>query len=255
MSVPKIWLTAIYSISKTVYYPAILLYHKMKQFIIICIAAIKFAHGYAQNEFTMNTNKQTDNLPIIGILIFDGFLTNEAVAPLDVFSKKDSTGKKLFNVVLIAKENRPYTSEDGLRVLPDFDFENCPSLKVLVVPSSMNPDHQVNDRQLVAFVKKISDSTDYTASHCAGAFILGASGVAAGKKMVTYCGGAEALQMNYPSLLVQDDTTTATMRDGRIFSSNGNLVSYISSLELLEELTSIEHRQHVEAELLIHKLK
>ncbi len=53
-------------------------------------------------------------LPTIGILIFDGFLTNEVVAPMDVFTKKDSFGKSLFNVALIAKEDKIYVSQEGL---------------------------------------------------------------------------------------------------------------------------------------------
>jgi len=194
-------------------------------------------------------------LPVIGILIFDGFLTNEVVAPLDVFTKKDSAGASLFNVVLIAKENKIYTSEEGLKVLPDFIIADAPKLNVLAVPSSMNPDEQVKDTALIHFIKLQNQTTDYTASHCAGAFMLGEAGVADGKKIVTYCGGSGALQNNYPKLLVQDDNITKVMQDEKIISSNGNLVSYIASLDLLEKMTSKAHRIHVENELLINKLK
>ncbi len=203
----------------------------------------------------MSNNKHINSLPTIGILIFDGFLCNEVVAPLDTFSRKDSTGKQLFKVVLIGKENRAYESEEGLKVLPDYTFESSPLVNVLVIPGSMNPDDQVNDPQLLSYIKKLNETAEYITSHCSGAFVLGASGIAGGRKVVTYCGGSKALQDNYPNLLVQDDKTTTTVRDGRFFSSNGNLVSYTSCLELLETLTCAEHRQYVESELLINKLK
>jgi transcriptional regulator GlxA family with amidase domain len=194
-------------------------------------------------------------LPTIGILIFDGFLTNEVVAPLDVFSKADQTGNKVFNVLIIAKEQRLYITEEGLHVFPDYTIEETPKLNVLVVPSSMNPAEQVNDTALVTFIRNQNQTTDYTASHCAGAFLLGESGVAKGKQIVTYCGGSESLQKDYPDLLVQDDHTTSVVRDGKIFSSNGNLVSYMASLDLLELMTSTSHREHVAQELLLHRLK
>ena len=200
--------------------------------------------------------KQLDpNLPTIGILIFDGSLTNEVVAPLDIFTKPGSTGAKQFNVILIAKESKPFTSEEGLKVLPDITIDDCPELNVLVIPSSMDPAKQVNDKVLIRFIKTQNETTDYTASHCAGAFMLGESGIANGKKLVTYCGGSEQLQKDYPAVLVQNDQLVSVVQDGKIISSNGNLVSYIASLDLLEKMTSKAHRRHVENELLIRKLK
>lgn len=194
-------------------------------------------------------------LPTIGILIFDGFLTNEVVAPMDVFTKKDLYGKSLFNVALIAKEDKIYMSEEGLQVIPDFTINNTPKLKVLVIPSSNKPDEQTHDKLLINFIKKQYETTDYIASHCAGAFMVGESGVADGKEIVTYCTGSEKLQKEYPALLVMDDMNVSVVTDGKIISSNGNLVSYLASLDLLEKMTGKEHRQAVEKELLIHKLK
>lgn len=194
-------------------------------------------------------------LPTIGILIFDEFLTNEVVAPMDVFTKKDTLDKKLFNVILVAKEERVFLSEEGLQVLPDFTFTDTPTLNVLVVPSSNNPDRQIQDQVLIDFIKKANETTDYIASHCAGAFMLGESGVAENKQIVTYCSGSEKLQQDYPKLLVMDDKIVSVIKDGKIISSNGNLVSYIASLDLLELMTNVAHRKYVEEQLLINKLK
>lgn len=191
----------------------------------------------------------------IGILIFDGFITNEVLAPLDIFSKKNSIGKQYFNVYLIAKENKSYTSDEGLKVLPHFTFASCPLLNVLVIPGSMNPDNQIKDEQIIEFIQKTNNSAEYIMSHCSGAFILGASKIACGKRIVTYCGGGEALQKKHPELHVQDDQNFTTVCDGRFISSNGNLVSYLSSLVLIEILTSVEHRKFVEDQILIKKLQ
>lgn len=193
-------------------------------------------------------------LPTIGILIFEGFLTNEVIAPLDVFTKKSHEGEQLFNVVLLAKESKLYKSEEGLKVQPDFTISQAPKLKVLVVPSSYQTEKQTSDRELVSFIKEQETQVDYMASHCAGAFLLGASGVADDQKIVTYVGGGSALKTEYPKLNVQDDQKLAVVEDGKIISSNGNLVSYVASLDLLEKLTSKEQRKKVEDELLIERL-
>lgn len=195
------------------------------------------------------------NLPTIGIVIFNGVLTNEMTAPLDVFTKSDSSGNKLFNVVLVAETQQVYLTEEGLSIVPDFTFENSPELNVVIVPGSMSPEKQTSDTALVKFIKEKSKKAEYTASHCAGAFLLGEAGVAKNKKIVTYCSGGESLQKKYPSLLVMDDSKNSVVKDGNIISSNGNLVSYIASLDLLELMTSKSQRELVENELLLNKLK
>lgn len=203
------------------------------------------------NDMTKSIKKQ---LPTIGILIFEGFLTNEVVAPMDVFTKKNAQGEQLFNIVLIAKENKLYESEEGLKVLPDFTIEQTPNLDVLVIPSSYHPEKQTKDQVLIDFIQAQNKTTDYIASHCAGAFLLGESGVANNKKIVTYVTGGKSLQKDYPELKVMDDSKVAVMEDGKIFSSNGSLVSYLGSLELLEKLTNTDHRKAVESELLLDRL-
>ncbi|WP_428740459.1 DJ-1/PfpI family protein [Tenacibaculum sp.] len=199
-------------------------------------------------------NQETNQLPKIGILIFEGFIANEVIAPLDVFTKANEHKKPMFNVFLIAETNAPCVSEEGLTVIPNITIEDCPDLDVLVVPSSMNPDKQKQNQTLIDFIQRQDQKTDYIASHCAGAFLLGEAEVAEGKQIVTYCGGSETLQKEYPSLLVQDDQVNSVVSDGKIISSNGNLVSYLASLELLEKMAGTEQRKQVESELLIHKL-
>lgn len=223
--------------------------------IIVSVLLIVTACTKNNSKTTEIMTKTIDpNLPTIGVLIFDGFLSNEVVAPLDVFTKKDSNDKALFNVILIAKEDKIYSSEEGLKVTPDFTIQNTPKLNVLVVPSSMNPEKQTNDTALIDFIRTQNKTTEYTASHCAGAFSLGKAGVADGKKIVTYCEGAGDLQKEFPKLIVQDDKVVKVARDGKIITSNGNLVSYLASLDLLEIMTNSKQRKKVEDEILISKL-
>ncbi len=209
-----------------------------------------------EKEAPKSSQRKTlvSNLPTIGILLFDGFLSTEVVAPLDVFTKKDASGKPLFNVVLIGKRMDPLTSEEGLTVVPDYTLQNAPELEVLIVPSSYHPEIQQKDTALLAFIAGQYETTKYMASHCAGAFLLAKSGVANDKKLVTYVTGGESLQTQFPKVLVQDDALNMVVEDGKIISSNGNLVSYIASLKLLEKMSSASHRNYVEEAIYLDRL-
>lgn len=68
------------------------------------------------------------NLPTIGLLVYDDVLVTEVTAASDVFSKPTEGGKQLFNVITIAEKEDPIVSEEGLKILPDYTFQNCPEL-------------------------------------------------------------------------------------------------------------------------------
>ncbi len=195
------------------------------------------------------------NLPTIGLLMYNGVLQSEVVATSDVFAKPTEEGKRLFNVVTIAQTEKPIITEEGLKIVPDYTFENCPKLEVLFVPSAYDMYAQVHNDKIVEFIKDKNKETKYTVSNCAGAQLIGESGVADGHKIVTWIGGGEQLQKDYPNLKVQDDSLITYVEDGKFSSSNGNLASYISALELLEKMTSPEHRKFVEGYLYLNRLQ
>ncbi len=193
-------------------------------------------------------------LPTIGLLTYDGVLQSEVFATSDVFSKPSEEGVQLFNVVTIAETKSPIVTEEGITVLADYTFEDCPNLDALFVPSAYDMYAQVHNQKIIDFIKRKNKETKYVVSNCAGAQLIGASGIADGHKIVTWIGGGEQLQKDYPNLKVQDDSQVTFVEDGKFSSSNGNLASYISALNLVEKMTSPEHRKFVESYLYLDRL-
>ena len=194
-------------------------------------------------------------LPTIGLLMFNGVLQSEVIATSDVFSKPGVEGNQLFNVVTIAETRDQITSEEGIHFVPDFTFENCPQLTALFVPSAYDMYAQVHNQKIVNFIKEKNRETKYTVSNCAGAQLIGKSGIADGHKIVTWIGGGTQLQKDYPNLKVQNDSLVTYVEDGKFISSNGNLASYISALNLLEKMSGPEQRKFVEGYLYLDRLQ
>ncbi len=195
------------------------------------------------------------DLPTIGLLIYDGVLITEVTATADVFSKPTKDKEQLFNVITVAQHKNQIVAEEGLTLVADYTFDKCPKLEALFIPSAYDMYSQVRDKDLIKFIQEKNKETKYIVSNCAGAKLVGASGIAKGKKIVTYIGGGEQLQKDYPDLLVQDDAQTTFVEDGKFSSSNGNLASYISALSLVEKMTSKEHRKFVESYLYLDRLQ
>ncbi|RKQ50292.1 DJ-1/PfpI family protein [Roseivirga pacifica] len=209
----------------------------------------------ASDTLTKHLKPFDPNLPTIGLLMYNGVLQSEVVATSDVFAKPTEAGKQIFNVITIAETKNPITTEEGLHLVPDYTFDNCPKLEALFVPSAYDMYAQVHNDKIVSFIKAKNSETSYTVSNCAGAQLIGKSGIADGHKIVTWIGGGEQLQKDYPNLKVQDDSQVTYVKDGKFLSSNGNLASYISALELLEILTNEEHRKFVESYLYLDRLQ
>jgi len=218
------------------------------------------------NSMSINAINNTDtlskhikpfnaSLPTIGLLMYNGVLESEVIATSDVFAKPTEDGKQLFNVVTIAESESPITTEEGMHFLPDYTFNNCPKLTALFVPSAYDMYTQVHNQKIIAFIRDKNKETHYTVSNCAGAQLIGESGIANGHKIVTWIGGGTQLQKDYPNLKVQNDILVTFIKDGKFLSSNGNLASYISALELLEIMTSPKHRKFVESYLYLDRLQ
>lgn len=207
------------------------------------------------DTLTKHLKPYNPELPTIGLLIFNGVLQGEVIATSDVFGKPNHKLEQLFNVITIAETEKPITTEEGMHFVPDYTFDNCPTLTALFVPSGYDMYAQVHNKKMVEFIQKKNEETKYVVSNCGGAQLIGASGIADGHKIVTYIGGGEELQKQYPNLKVQNDSLVTFVEDGKFSSSNGNLTSYISALKLVEKMTSPEHRAFIEKYLYLDRLQ
>jgi transcriptional regulator GlxA family with amidase domain len=187
--------------------------------------------------------------------MYNGVLQSEVIATSDVFAKPTEDGQRLFNVITIAENENFITTEEGIKIIPDFTFDNCPKLDALFVPSAYDMYAQVHNDKIADFIRRKDIEPKYIVSNCAGAQLIGASGIADGKQIVTWIGGGKQLQEDYPNLKVQNDSLVTYVDDGKYISSNGNLASYISALELVEKMTSPEHRMFVESYLYLDRLQ
>ena len=73
------------------------------------------------------------------------------------------------------------TASGGLKLVPDYTFENAPAPKVIVIPA------QSGDAML-EWIRKSAKTADVVMSVCTGAFILAKTGLLSGKAATTHHG-------------------------------------------------------------------
>jgi len=189
----------------------------------------------------------------VGVVVFEGFLSSEVVAPMEVFTKATSERSLRFEVFTVGASVKPVRSHEGLLIQPRVSFASCPPLDILVVPSTLDMDSALADQALVAFIKERGARARYVASHCAGAFLLGKAGLLDGRRATTYIGGAEALRKMFPKARVEGDKQVVL--DGNLVTSIGGAVSYEGSLALLERIAAPQTADRVADEVYYFRWK
>lgn len=174
----------------------------------------------------------------IGILVFDGVLTSDITAPLEVFgvASRKSWFTDYTPIVIAVEKTDTITTEEGLSIAVDSWIGEHPKVDVLIVPSSYSMEPLINNSSLISFIQQTGKDAEWMASNCSGAFLLGEAGLLNGLKATTWAGGEARLKKAYPKIDVQFDSNVVI--DNNVITSNGSLVSYQAALALLAKMTS-----------------
>lgn len=170
-------------------------------------------------------------------LIVDGVYNSELVAPMDVLHHTifhDEHGIKVFTV---STSTAPITSFEGLKIIPDFSFENdsLPAIDILIVPSAQHSmDSDLENEKLIEFVKKSGKQASYVMSLCDGAFVLARAGLLDMHQCTTFPGDVEKFKATFPQLTVHEGISF--VHDRNMITSAGGAKSYDPALYLVELL-------------------
>ena len=194
--------------------------------------------GYKLKESCPKRDELNPENYNVAFLILDGTFNTELTAPYDIFHHtKFRKGIKAMNVFTVSNTSVPIKTFEGLRIFPDYNFliHQLPRIDILVVPSAEhNLDSDLEDEELIDFVKRISKDAKYVISHCDGAFVLAKAGVLDNHVSTTFPADIEAMRVMFPNLDIRDETLF--VHDGNVITSSGGAKSFEASLYLCELL-------------------
>lgn len=161
----------------------------------------------------------------VGILIFPDVEVLDFTGPFEVFSvsrlREDRRREESspFEVNVIAERLEPVQASGGLRVMPDSDLANCPSLDVLVVPGGWGTRKEINNQRLIDWIAGRGKEVDTLASVCTGAILLGRAGLLAGLRATTHWRALDWMRESFPGVTVESNLHV--VEDGRVLTSAG----------------------------------
>ncbi len=174
----------------------------------------------------------------VAFLLMDGVYNSELIAPWDIFHHtKFRDSIKQMRVFSIAKTKEQVRTFEDIVLQPDFAYQNGhhPRIDILVVPSAEHHlDTDLEDEEMIEFVKKTAEKADHVLSLCDGAFVLAKAGLLDGKASTTFPGDLDKYEAMFPQLDVRRDKLF--VHDGKYITSAGGAKSFEAALYLSEVL-------------------
>lgn len=175
----------------------------------------------------------------VGILLFDEVEVLDFAGPFEVFSlARDFNQEALFQVHTITENGQMIRARNGLKVLPDYNFSNCPQLDILLVPGGYGAEEiEIYNESLLSWITEEAQQVEILASVCTGALLLAQAGFLKGKKATTHWMDLEKLA-NFPEVDVQKETKY--VEDGKVITSGGISAGIDMSFYLVAKLYGVE---------------
>jgi transcriptional regulator GlxA family with amidase domain len=117
----------------------------------------------------------------LGIVLYKNFELLDVCGPAEMFG---NVGRSL-RVVMVAEEAGPVRSTQGVKLVADYAFRDCPSLDLIMVPGGSGTLNQLHNGALLDWLKERSSRAELVTSVCSGAAILAKAGLLDGKQATT----------------------------------------------------------------------
>jgi putative intracellular protease/amidase len=148
----------------------------------------------------------------IAMPIFDQVTALDAIGPYEVLSRLPGAELKF-----VSFEPGPVRTDNRMLALhADGALEDMPNPDVLVVPGGFGTRALMKDERMLAWVRGVHETTQWTTSVCTGSLVLGAAGLLDGLEATTHWAAMDIL-----ARLGAKPTARRVVEQGKIVTAAG----------------------------------
>lgn len=168
--------------------------------------------GGSRSDVSPLTPPAHGSIPV-AFLISGGAVIIDFCGPWEVFESANVPGRTEdpFRLYTVAKTSAAIHASGGMKIFPDYTFDNAPAPKVIVIPAQNG-----SSPEMLEWIRKCTKATDVTMSVCTGAFVLANTGLLSGKLATTHHGAYKTFAVQFPDV---------HLKRGARFTEDGNLAT------------------------------
>jgi transcriptional regulator GlxA family with amidase domain len=172
------------------------------------------------------------------MVAFEAVQLLDVSGPLQVFTSANETiakagGPPPYMVRVVARQTPSATSSAGVALSTNYLPPLDTAVDTLIIAGGPGVKAAAADGELVAWVQARARGARRTASVCTGAYLLAATGILDGRRVVTHWSFVDDLARSFPALCVEADPIF--VRDGSVWTSAGVTAGIDLALALVEE--------------------
>jgi transcriptional regulator GlxA family with amidase domain len=191
--------------------------------------------GLSLQRFSAGAEIPRDRVLRVGFLVVDGVYNSELMAPYDVFQHTVFHVDPAMEVFTVSQDGEPITTFEGLEIAPHFSFTNAPPIDILVVPSAEHSmDTDLENEELIEWVRKVGGEAYFTLSLCDGAFVLAKADLLDTVVCTTFPTDVDRFVDTFSNLDVRRDVSF--VHDGKSLTSQGGAKSYDIAMYLVDHI-------------------
>ncbi len=180
----------------------------------------------------------------VGIYVYNEVEVLDFAGPFEVFStasrvkeRLDPNRPVLFNVFTVGVNSAPILARGGLQVTPKHTIANHPEIDLLIIPGGIVSD-ELENANLVSWIRKTSNTAEITASVCTGAFLLAKAGQLQSKTAITHWEDIDDFRVMFPEIEINKDVRWVD--EGEIVTAAGISAGIDMSLHLVSRVENRE---------------
>jgi transcriptional regulator GlxA family with amidase domain len=169
-------------------------------------------------------------------MIFPDVELLDFAGPYEAFTAVNySDEQKLFEVFTVAERPDPLATRAGVRIVPDYTYENAPKIDILVVPGGQGTRREIDNPVALEWIRSVAGEAELTTSVCTGSFLIARAGsLQAGNRATTHWASVQRMREAFPGVEVLEGVRFVD--DGAVISSAGVSAGIDMSLHVIERL-------------------
>lgn len=181
----------------------------------------------------MTETPMTETPLRIGLVGFDGVQTLDLTGPLDAFGAANQARPGAYSVTVLGIDGAPFTSEAGMRIMPDDALANAGGLDTLIIAGGEGLRRGDTADGVASAIMACAPTLRRIVSVCTGIYGLAPTGLLDGRRVTTHWGHVREVATKFPALCLEPDAIF--IKDGRFYTSAGITAAIDLSLALIEE--------------------
>ena len=190
-------------------------------FAVVCLSWSAFGQQISSSG-SVGHNIPTQGTIPVAFVITDDAVTIDFAGPWEVFKDvfikdrgKTLAEQAVFRLYTVSDTHDPVKTSGGMRIVPDYTFDNAPEPAIVVVPAQRG-----RSPKMLQWIRERSAKSQVVMSVCTGVFVLGDAGILKGKKATTHHLYYEEFQTAFPEVVVQKNRRFVES-DSVIFTAGG----------------------------------